>query len=92
MAYRDSYEDDEAELDEREDPDPADMDSDDDEEPAEPCPFCKRAIHEDAEVCPYCRNFVRGEDAPPGRRPAWLVAGVVVCLVLVVLTWMLTHG
>jgi hypothetical protein len=92
MAYRDSYEDDEAELDEREDPDPADMDGDDDEEPAVPCPFCKREIHEDAEICPYCRNWVRGEDAPPGRKPAWLVAGVVVCLVLVVLTWVLTHG
>ena len=91
MAYRDSYEDDEAELDEREDPDPADVDSDDDDEPAVPCPFCGREIHDDAEVCPHCRNWVRAEDAPRPRRPAWLVIGVVACLV-VVIVWVVIHA
>jgi hypothetical protein len=30
--------------------------------------------------CPYCEHYISDEDAPPRRRPWWLVIGVVVCL------------
>jgi hypothetical protein len=40
-------------------------------------------------VCPHCRNFVSFADAP-GRRAWWLVAGVAVCVV-VVLIWVVRN-
>jgi len=63
----------------------------DDDPPLVPCPYCGREISEEAEVCPCCRNFISAEDAPRGRPQALVVAGVVVCL-LIVLIWVLAHG
>lgn len=78
--------------DERDDHEPDDFDSDeadnrsglegvyDDEEPTVPCPYCRREIHEDAQQCPYCEQYISREDAPPDRKPWWIVAGALVCL------------
>ena len=52
----------------------------DDEEPTIPCPYCRREIHEDAQQCPYCEQYLSREDAPPARKPWWIVAGAIVCL------------
>jgi hypothetical protein len=60
----------------------------DDDEPTVPCPYCRREIHEDAQRCPYCERYISEEDAPPRPKPWWLVAGVVVCLLLMLL-WIL---
>lgn len=60
----------------------------DDDEPTVPCPYCNRQIHEDAQRCPYCEEYISEEDAPPGRKPWWVVAGVIVCL-YIVLRWMI---
>jgi hypothetical protein len=62
-----------------------DIESDDDE-PTIPCPHCRREIHEDAQRCPYCEQYVSEEDAPPTRKPWWIVIGAVVCL-WVVFRW-----
>ena len=62
--------------DDREDPEPPDYD---DEEPCIPCPHCRRDILEESERCPYCEHYISKEDAP-GRKPIWLVIGVVACL------------
>lgn len=51
-----------------------------DEEPTVPCPYCRREIHEDTEQCPYCEQYLSREDAPPDRKPWWIVAGTLVCL------------
>ncbi len=59
-----------------------------DEDDTIPCPYCRRAIHEEAERCPYCEHYLSQEDAPPGPKPWWLLAGVLVCLVIVAL-WVL---
>jgi hypothetical protein len=59
--------------------------SDDDEEPTVECPYCRREIHEDSPRCPYCEQYISQEDAPPSRKPWWLIAGVAVCLLLVYL-------
>jgi hypothetical protein len=48
-----------------------------------PCPYCKRPIHEDAQRCPYCEHYIFEEDAPPARKPWWIVIGAVVCLYIV---------
>lgn len=75
-------EDDNGELDDRELPDPADAGDDDDEAEAdtEPCPYCGKAVYYGADVCPHCRSFISAEDAPPRRRPAWLVVGALLAL------------
>jgi hypothetical protein len=54
-------------------------------EPTIPCPYCRREIHEDSQRCPYCESYISQEDAPPSRKPWWLIAGVAICLVLVYL-------
>jgi len=53
---------------------------DDDESETVPCPYCRRAIHEDAERCPYCEQYISREDAPPGRKPWWIILGAALCL------------
>ena len=50
-----------------------------------PCPYCNRPIYEDAERCPHCEQYISEEDAPPTRKPWWLILGVLVCLLLVYL-------
>ncbi len=74
--------DDELEYDdEPEDDDWPDDDGDpDDDESTVPCPYCGREIHEEAPRCPYCENYLSAADAPPQRKPWWLVVGVAVCL------------
>ena len=74
-------------LSDRDDPDPADQDDDDiGDEPGEaiPCPFCRKPVYEGADVCPHCHNFISAEDAPR-RLPWWIWAGVILCLIAVVL-------
>ena len=41
-----------------------------------PCPYCRRPIHEEAERCPHCEQYISGEDAPPARKPWWILVGV----------------
>ncbi len=55
----------------------------DDDDYTMPCPYCKRPIHEDAQRCPYCEHYLSEEDAPPGRKPWWIIAGAVICLYVV---------
>ena len=59
---------------------------DTDDEPTVPCPYCRREILEDLNRCPYCERYLSREDAPPARKPWWLVVGVVACL-YVILRW-----
>jgi hypothetical protein len=56
---------------------------DDDDEPTIPCPYCRREILEEAERCPYCEHYISKEDAPPQRKPLWIVVGVIACLYVV---------
>ena len=88
MTYRDSYDDDPdtgPDLSDRDLPDEADTDdSDADNAETIPCPHCRKPIYENAELCPHCKSYISNEDAPR-RYPWWLIAGVVVCLVLVLL-------
>ena len=58
-------------------------DEGDDDDYTMPCPYCKRPIHEDAQRCPYCEHYLSDEDAPPPRKPWWIIAGAVICLYVV---------
>ena len=91
MTYRDSYDDDPdtgPDLTDRDLPDETDTDdsdgSDTDNAETIPCPYCRKPLFEGAEFCPRCKNYLSAEDAPR-RYPWWLVAGVILCLVLVLL-------
>jgi hypothetical protein len=69
------------------DPEEEDHDADEDDDEI-PCPYCGREIHEDSERCPYCARYISKEDAPPARKPWWIILGVVACL-YVVIRWIL---
>lgn len=90
MMERGHDEDDDA-LDDREMPDAADMDRDDgsDSVDTEPCPFCGRLIYEQSEICPHCQNFVSREEAANRKRyPLWIFVGAIVCIAIVLLTFL----
>lgn len=60
-------------------------DWEDDGEPTIPCPYCKHPIYEDAQRCPHCGNYISEEDAPPARKPWWIIIGVLLVLAILYL-------
>jgi hypothetical protein len=54
----------------------------------EPCPYCGEPVYEGSPRCPHCESYISEEDAPPSRKPWWLIAGALVCL-LIVLRWIM---
>lgn len=61
---------------------------DEDDDLTVPCPYCQRPIHEDSQRCPYCEKYLSGEDAPPERKPLWIIIGALLCLGIVC-CWMM---
>jgi hypothetical protein len=85
MTYHDEDDDatDASELDDSEGPDASDTDPDgDDASETVPCPWCRTPVYEGAGRCPHCGRFVSEEDAPRRYR-WWVIAGVVLCLLLI---------
>ena len=81
--------DDDESISDREDPDPPDQDDDDlDDDETVPCPYCGKPMYEGAELCPHCKSYISAEDAPPRRVALWVWAGIILCL-LAVLIWAL---
>jgi len=58
---------------------------DEDEDPTVECPHCHEPVFDETERCPHCGRYISEEDVPPGRRPWWIVLGVVLALVAVYL-------
>ena len=97
MRYHDQDETaDDAGADDREWPDASDMDAsdtdaaeDEDDGGTTDCPYCGQEIADGAQRCPHCGSYISREDAPPDRKPRWVVAGVIVCLLIMLVTWLL---
>lgn len=56
---------------------------DDDDEPTIPCPYCSEEIHEDSPRCPHCEHYLPDEDVPSSRKPVWIIAGALLCLLAI---------
>jgi hypothetical protein len=71
--------------------DEPDFDGPDDDSDTVPCPYCGAEMYEDAPRCPQCGQYISAEDAPAGRKPAWIIVGVLLCLAValawIVLSW-----
>lgn len=55
----------------------------DDEHDMSECPHCHEAVFDQAERCPHCGWYISEEDAPPSRRPGWIVLGLTLAAVAV---------
>jgi hypothetical protein len=66
-----------------EEPEDWGVENDDDDEPTIPCPYCHEEMFEDSPRCPHCGRYISEEDAPPGRKPLWIILGVVLCLIVI---------
>ncbi|HZZ42730.1 MAG TPA: hypothetical protein VFE58_07315 [Tepidisphaeraceae bacterium] len=80
------------EDDERDPEEPEDFDRDDDLDgtDTEPCPFCKRQIHEKTDICPYCGSFILHDLArPPRPGVVWLITaiGLLIMMILAILLY-----
>ena len=80
----------EQENDDRELPDPSDMD-DHDEPDLVPCPNCRRMINEDADWCHHCKQYVV-QEASTGSKLRLIVVGVILAtMVLGTVVWLFTR-
>jgi hypothetical protein len=69
--------DDAANLDAREYPEPDGQSNGRDD--TVPCPSCKGLIYEEAERCPHCGWYITEEETS-SRRPLWITIGILLCL------------
>jgi hypothetical protein len=73
----------EGEPDPDQEPEDLELEQDEDDDLCSPCPHCGREILEESERCPHCEHYLSREDAPPARKPIWILLGVVACLYVV---------
>lgn len=66
-------------------PDDEEWTPDDEDDDTVACPHCRVQVHEQAERCPHCGWYISEEDAPPARRPTWIVIGFVLALAVAIL-------
>lgn len=76
-----------AELDDREDPDPEEADWNTDPSTVS-CPHCGQEVSEEAEWCPNCDQYISVARSLPNKKPIWLIVGVVVLLLLTLIGWL----
>lgn len=50
------------------------------------CPYCGEEMYDDSPRCPACGRYLSKEDAPPEKKPPWIMITAVVLLVLM-LSW-----
>lgn len=65
-----------------------DYEVDEDDEETDPCPYCGQPVHHEAILCPHCDRYLSREDAPPEKKPLWIVIAALLCLA-VALGWAL---
>src|SRR5580765_7987521 len=80
----------EQEDDDRELPDPSDMD-DHDEPDLIPCPNCRRMINEDADWCHHCKQYVVQGSSSGGKLKLIVVSIILVTMVSGILVWLFSR-
>jgi hypothetical protein len=85
VATDDDWEDDESGDEWTGDEDEEYVPDNDEGDATTPCPHCNEPIHQESEQCPNCGQYISEEDAPPNRKPWWIVLGAILCLFAVYL-------
>jgi len=80
----------EQEDDDRELPDPADMDEHD-EPNLIPCPNCRRMINEDADRCHHCKEYVTQETATRSKLRVIVVGAILATMVAGTAAWLFSR-
>jgi hypothetical protein len=80
----------EQEDNDRELPDPSDMD-DHDEPDLLPCPNCRRMINEDADWCHHCKQYVEHETAARSRWRVIVVGAILAVMFAGTLAWLFSR-
>ena len=80
----------EQEDDDRELPDPSDMDESD-EPDLLPCPNCRRMINEDADWCHHCKQYVTHEITTGSKLRLIVVVAILATMVFGTLAWLLSR-
>ena len=87
----DDDDDDRSGLADREYPDSRDIGNDDEDDvDTEPCPHCGEPVYDQSQRCPHCGQYMTPGSAV--KKPRWFVVGVIACVVIVVLSWILLRG
>jgi uncharacterized paraquat-inducible protein A len=82
--HHDQPDDDLEDLDDRELPDPSDMDQDDYTVMSR-CPHCKKMIDEQSEICPRCGYFITTEQ-PARSYSLWIILLIALATLMMIFT------
>lgn len=46
------------------------------------CPYCGEEMYDDSPRCPACGHYLSDENAPPEKKPPWILITAVILLII----------